>query len=65
MGTYLITPAAMVDVQEIVNRIFEENVEAAIRVQDAISREYQLLADMPGVGPRCELDEPDLANLRF
>ena len=47
---YRLTPSAQQDVDRITDFIAEDNVEAALRVHDALEEAFRHLAEMPGVG---------------
>ena len=42
-----------------------DSLEAALRVDHAIEEAFQFLAGTSGAGARCELPQPDLAEVRF
>lgn len=47
---YRLTPSAQQDVDRITDFIAEDNVEAALRVHDALEEAFRHLAEMPGTG---------------
>jgi plasmid stabilization system protein ParE len=47
---YQLTPSAQQDVDRITDFIAEDNVEAALRVHDALEEAFRLLAERPGMG---------------
>ena len=47
---YRLTPGAQGDVDQIVDVIAAESVEAALRVHDALEHAFQHLAEMPMMG---------------
>lgn len=47
---YRLTPSAQQDVDQITDFIAEDNIEAALRVHDALEEAFRHLAEMPGVG---------------
>jgi plasmid stabilization system protein ParE len=49
-GGYRLTPRARSDVDRITDFIAEDNVEAALRVHDALEQAFQHLAEMPALG---------------
>ena len=65
MPALVIRDAAVQDVADIFGRIAPENLEAALRVYDAIHTSFDLLASQPLAGPSCEFPESDLADVRF
>jgi plasmid stabilization system protein ParE len=48
--SYQLTPSAQSDVDRITDFIAEDNVEAAVRVHDALEEAFQHLAKMPAMG---------------
>ena len=55
---YRLTPSAQQDVDRIIDFIAEDNVEAALRVHDALEEAFRHLAEMPGTGhTRADLTE--------
>lgn len=65
MPQLLVHDRARQDIADITNHIARDNLDAAIRVHDAIAGACELLASMPGAGSRCGLPESALADLRF
>ena len=65
MPSVTVRDVAWQDVDRIFARIAVDNLEAALRVHDAIRAEFELLAAHPGAGPLCEFPEPDLADFHF
>jgi len=47
---YQLTPSAQRDVDRITDLIAEDNVEAALRVHDALEEAFRHLAEMPAMG---------------
>ena len=47
---YQLTPSAQGDVDRIVDVIAADNVEAALRVHDALEHAFQHVAEMPAIG---------------
>ena len=64
---YRLTPGAQRDVDRITDVIAEDNVEAALRVHDALEEAFRHLAEMPAMGHTREdllvaNDDPELPN---
>lgn len=49
-GGYRLTPSAQSDVDRIADFIEKDNVEAALRVHDALEEAFRHLAEMPAMG---------------
>jgi plasmid stabilization system protein ParE len=47
---YRLTPSAQQDVDRITDFIAEDNVEAALRVHDALEEAFRHLAEIPAMG---------------
>ena len=47
---YRLTPSAQRDVDQITDFIAEDNVDAALRVHDALEAAFRHLAEMPAIG---------------
>ena len=47
---YQLTPSARQDVDRITDLIAEDNVDAALRVHDALEEAFRRLAERPGMG---------------
>ncbi len=47
---YQLTPSAQRDVEQIMDFIAEDSVEAALRVHDALEEAFRHLAEMPAMG---------------
>ena len=47
---YRLTPSAQGDVDRIVSFVAEDDVEAALRVHDALEQAFRYLAEMPAIG---------------
>ena len=47
---YQLTPSAQQDVDRIIDLIAEDNVEAALRVHDALEEAFRHLTERPGMG---------------
>ena len=47
---YCLTPSAQIDVELITDFIAKDNVDAALRVHDALEEAFRHLAEMPAMG---------------
>ena len=47
---YQLTPSAQSDVDRIIDFVAEDNVEAALRVHEALEQAFRHLAEMPAMG---------------
>jgi toxin ParE1/3/4 len=65
MATIVVRARARLDVDGIFAYIAADNLDAAIRVDDAITAAFQVLAENPKAGALCEFTEADLADLRY
>lgn len=59
-----ILPAADADVDGAADYIAQDNLDAALRFYDAVSRTYRQLRDHPTRWPMYGLDHPRLVNIR-
>ena len=64
MARLLVRDRARADVEEISDRISEEQYAAAIRFLDTAEKELQLLSEFPELGPKWEPAVPRYEDLR-
>ena len=57
-------PRAELDLQTAAEYIAQDNLDAAVRFINAAEDAFRKLAEMPGMGPTCEFDSPELSGLR-
>jgi toxin ParE1/3/4 len=59
-----IAPRASFDLDEHFAYIAENNFDAAVRFFDSARQTFAKIAQTPGIGRRCEVENPRLAGLR-
>lgn len=65
MPSRRITAIARQDIVEITDRIAADNIQAAVRVEDAIMDAFRLLSENPNAGAMCQFTGVDRPDLRF
>ena len=65
MPNLIITDRAWEEAANISYRIGLDNLEASLRVFKAIEEAFKLLAENPGIGASCEIDEDQFRDFRF
>lgn len=65
MPNIIVRSRARDDMAGIFARIAPHNLEAALRVNDAIEHAIAFLGEHPGAGPSCESTRPGTEDFRF
>jgi toxin ParE1/3/4 len=65
MPDLIVTDRAMEEAANIAYRIGLDNLEASLDVFKAIEKAFDLLAENPGIGASCEIDEDPFRDFRF
>jgi toxin ParE1/3/4 len=62
MGIYFVSPQAAQDLQEIHDYLFVKNPDIANKFLDAMAQKFEILANFPNIGRRCDELSPSLRS---